>query len=147
MCDNKNNNNLNTGISFVAGAVMGALVGVAAVILLNPTTGADNRKKIATSAKKYSEKGEELLDEAVLSATKVKNVAHPYVREVVDKASPYIASATAKIKEQYATFEPEDDDVETDLGEESIQMLVDEPQDKTKKPVAQKNKKYFKKTS
>ncbi len=146
MCDNKNSNNLNTGIGFLAGAVVGALVGAAAVVLLNPTTGPENRRKIAATAKRYSEKGEELLDEAAITATKVKEASQPYVQQAVDKIGPYAASAAAKMNGQNNTQTPSDYDFETDSAGEQIQMLVDEPQDKAKKPTSQKNKKYFKKT-
>jgi gas vesicle protein len=146
MCDNKNNN-LNSGVSFVAGAVIGAFIGAAAAVLLNPTTGPETRKKLATSAKKYSEKGDEFSENAKEMVEKVKKTAQPYIKDVAEKTSPYVQNAISKIKENVNIAE--DSLYDDGLDSEQIQMLVDQDSvesEKPKKPI-QKNRKYFKKTS
>jgi gas vesicle protein len=149
MCDSKNNN-LNSGISFVAGAVLGALVGAAAVVLLNPATGQDTRKKLANTAKKYSQKGEEIVDEALETVTKVKQTSQPYIQTATEKIAPYIATAAESFKkttkpglDAFANYTPEP----TAEPAERINMIVEDSLPKAKKQSNRTSKKYFKKVS
>lgn len=144
MCDNKNN--LNTGVSFLAGAVIGALVGAAAAVMLNPTTGPETRKKMSDSAKKYAVKGGDFAESAKDLADRVKTTAEPYIKEVKQKAAPYVKTALSNIRE---TTQMQDFGLDSNVETEQIDMLVDtreEDAPKTRKPTT-KNRKYFKKTS
>ena len=86
MCDKKNDN----ASGFIAGTLVGAAIGALAALILSPTTPADNRKKIADSAKKYKEKGSQTFEELKVV---VEEKVEPVIEQVEQKLKPFIDKA------------------------------------------------------
>ena len=162
MCDSRGSNS-NSSTNFMLGAIIGAALGAAAAYLLTPTTGDENRKRIATSAKKYKVKSEELLESAksttqeqfnsyVEKAAPLIEKAAPYVekmsplvREVEQKLKPYLTSAKQTGHKVEQEVEETIQQLITDTKPAPQSPLIDQKQPKTApKTTADPKKRYFK---
>lgn len=117
--------------SFVVGAVFGAVVGAALGMLFAPAEGKETRKKVKETQEKYKIKGAEVYEKASKTASDVRDVAEPLMRQVEEQLTPIIEAANR-------AGQPLKDQVV-----ERIEQLAfdDPPKSKSKKS---SKKRYFK---
>lgn len=87
-----NNNNSNDLGAFLAGFVIGGLVGAATAIILTPQSGEEMRNKIAN-------KSNELLQSGGAKVQQVRESAEAYSQEYRDKAESALSSTRQQVKE------------------------------------------------
>jgi gas vesicle protein len=86
------NNNSNDLGAFLAGFVIGGLVGAATAIILTPQSGEEMRNKIAN-------KSNELLQSGGAKVQQVRESAEAYSQEYLDKAESALSSTRQQVKE------------------------------------------------
>lgn len=89
MSDNNNSNDLG---AFLAGFVIGGLVGAATAIILTPQSGEETRTKIAN-------KSSELLQSGGARVQQVRESAEAYGHEYLDKAGSALGNTRQQVQE------------------------------------------------
>ncbi|MDN6196192.1 MAG: YtxH domain-containing protein [Atopostipes suicloacalis] len=106
----KENNQESSTVSFILGAIFGAVISAIAALLFAPKSGKDLRKDIGESTTKTLENTDEYLNLAREKGTKV-------IHDVEDAASNYFNLAEGKMKSTFGKAEKELDKKSSELDE------------------------------
>ncbi len=119
-------NEKDTGLIFLAGVGLGALIGAAVALLTAPQTGRETREDLMAFAEQSRDKAQELAASAAEKAQEYASIAQEYAGIAKEKSTEAIASGKKIIANAKAGLKASDED-----GAEPVSAINEEMAEET----------------
>jgi gas vesicle protein len=111
------------GGGFIAGALIGALIGAGAALLLAPKTGKELRSDVSSQAGNIKEKGIELTHVAKDKTSNITGTVKEKTGDITKKVQDQTSKVVDKVKSKKGQNAPMDDGTASSEGEEPIELI------------------------
>ncbi|EMR05706.1 Gas vesicle protein [Bhargavaea cecembensis DSE10] len=108
---------------FIAGALIGALIGAGAALLLAPKTGKELRSDVSSQAGTIKEKGIELTNVAKDKTSNITGTVKEKTGGITKKVQDQTSKVVDKVKTKKGQNAPMDDGTASSEGEEPIELI------------------------
>ncbi|MCM3086361.1 Gas vesicle protein [Bhargavaea ginsengi] len=112
-----------SGSGFIAGALIGALIGAGAALLLAPKTGKELRTDVTNQAGTIKEKGIELTHVAKDKTSNITGSVKEKTGDITKKVQDQTSKVVDKVKSKKGQNAPMDDGTASSEGEEPIELI------------------------
>lgn len=112
-----------SGGGFIAGALIGALIGAGAALLLAPKTGKEMRNDVSSQAGTIKEKGIELTNVAKDKTSNITGTVKEKTGDITKKVQDQTNKVVDKVKSKKGQNAPMDDGTASSEGEEPIELI------------------------